>query len=63
MSSGKKQKYVVVTVEGGCVQNVKTPEGVTVFVRDYDQDGTETRLLSYDKNGDAYVVTRWDHQP
>ena len=42
-------KTVIITVEGGVVQNVEVPEGVTVIVRDYDVDGTESDLLQQDR--------------
>jgi len=55
-------KTVRVTVEGGVVQWVEVPEGVTVIVRDYDVDGSEEDQLDQDENGDQYVEAIWEHQ-
>ena len=52
-------KTVKITVQGGVVQHVEVPEGVTVIVRDYDVDGTETDLLQQDENGDNYIEAIW----
>lgn len=55
-------KIVKVTVEGGVVQWVEVPEGVTVIVRDYDVDGSEDEGLDQDENGDQYIESTWEHQ-
>lgn len=52
-------KTAQVTVSGGVVQNVEVPDGVTVIVRDYDVDGTETDLLQQDGAGDNYNESIW----
>ncbi len=52
-------KTVTITVEGGVVQNVEVPEGVTVIVRDYDVEGVESDLLQQDENGDNYIEAIW----
>ena len=52
-------KTVIITVEGGVVQNVEVPKGVTVIVRDYDVDGTESDLLQQDRGGDNYIESIW----
>lgn len=55
-------KIVRVVVEGGVVQHVEVPEGVTVIVRDYDVDGSEEDQLDQDENGDQYIESTWEHQ-
>ncbi len=56
-------KEVVVTVEGGVVQDIEVPEGVVVKVRDYDVEGVDSAdiILSRDKNGDGYVESTWEN--
>jgi len=53
------KKTVRITVEGGVVQHVQVPKGVTVVVRDYDVDG-EDEGLEEDENGDKYVESVWN---
>ena len=55
-------KTVRVTVEGGVIQWVEVPEGVTVVVQDYDVDGSEDDLLQQDNHGDQYIESTWEHQ-
>ncbi len=55
-------KMVKVTVEGGVVQYVEVPEGVTVVVRDYDVDGSEDEGLQQDDNGDKFIEAIWENQ-
>lgn len=52
-------KTVIITVEGGVVQHVQVPDGVTVIVRDYDVDGVEGDLLQQDRGGDHYIESTW----
>jgi len=52
-------KTVTITVEGGVVQNVEVPEGVTVIVRDYDVESIESDLLQQDRGGDDYIESIW----
>jgi hypothetical protein len=54
-----KPQVVVVTVEGGVVQNVECPEGVRVVVRDYDTEGTDADHLSRDEDGNECVEAVW----
>jgi hypothetical protein len=53
------KKVVIVTVEGGVVQHVETPEGVKVVVRDYDTEGCDAARLSVDEDGNEYVEAVW----
>lgn len=55
-------RIVRVTIEGGVVQHVEVPEGVRVFVRDYDVDGTEADLLQQDENGNQFIESIWEHE-
>lgn len=50
---------VRVTVEGGVVQHVEVPSGVTVVVRDYDVDSCDEIDLERDANGDRYFEQLW----
>ncbi len=52
-------KTVKIIVEGGVVQHVAVPEGVTVIVWDYDVDGVESGLLQQDRGGDSYIESIW----
>lgn len=53
------EKLVVVTVEGGVVQHVETPEGVKVVVRDYDAEGCDPDTLSVDEDGNEFIESVW----
>lgn len=53
------EKVVIVTVEGGVVQHVEAPEGVKVFVRDYDCEGADADLVDVDEIGDEYIESVW----
>lgn len=50
---------VRITVEGGVVQHVEFPPGVTVVVRDYDVDSCDMDDLERDENGDRYFEQTW----
>ena len=52
-------KIVRVTVEGGVVQHVEVPKGVTVIVHDYDTEGCNPDLIEQDENGDDYIEIVW----
>ena len=54
------QKVVVLTVEGGVVQNVECPEGVRVVVRDYDCEGSDPDLVLVDEDGNEFVEAVWE---
>ena len=55
-------KIVRVTVEGGVVQHVQVPQGVSVIVRDYDVEGTPEDMLVKDENGDSFIEAIWEHE-
>lgn len=55
-------KIVRVTVEGGVIQHVEVPEGITVIVRDYDVEGCPPELLQQDENGDVCFESLWKHE-
>ena len=46
---------VLITVEGGVIQDIQIPSGIIVEVRDYDTDGVEDSKLTKDNYGDFYV--------
>lgn len=50
---------VEITMEGGVIQFVHCPPGVTVIVRDYDTDGDDEVDLSIDEQGDFYFETMY----
>ena len=54
-------EIVHVTVEGGVIQDITCPEGITVIVRDYDTEGIEGDLKQ-DDNGDNYIETTWERK-
>jgi hypothetical protein len=58
-----KNKKIIITVEGGIVQNVEgIPKGETIEVHDYDTDGAvpeEDDRLRRDKNGGVYHLSSW----
>lgn len=55
-------KIVRVTVEGGVIQWVEVPKGVTVIVHDYDVDGCDDEGLQLDDNGDRFMESTWEHE-
>lgn len=54
------KKLVTVIVEGGVIQNITVPKGVTVIVRDYDIEGYEGEDLLIDDNGEDYIESRYE---
>lgn len=50
---------VRVTIEGGGVQHIEVPKGVSVVVPDYDTEGVESDLLDQDDQGDHYIESIW----
>ena len=54
-------REVIVIVEGGVVQDVDVPEGVTVRIRDYDVDHLDDSdpSIHIDEYGDYYVEGVW----
>ena len=59
-----KTKKIIITVEGGIVQNVSgIPRGAAIEVHDHDTDGAtpeEDDRLRRDKNGDVYHLSSWE---
>jgi len=59
-----KTKKIIITVEGGIVQNViGIPKGATIEVRDYDTDGAdieEDDRLRRDPSGGIYYLSSWE---
>ena len=55
-------RIVRVTVEGGVIQYVEVPEGVTVIVRDYDAEGCDPDLVEQDDDGNDYIESIWEQE-
>jgi hypothetical protein len=59
-----KTKKIIITIEGGIVQNVNgIPRGTIIEVHDYDTDGgipEEDDRLRRDKSGDVYHLSSWE---
>jgi hypothetical protein len=55
---------VIVTVKGGMVADVETPQTVRVIVRDYDTANTlfddEVPEAKTDKDGESYFESVWE---
>jgi hypothetical protein len=51
---------VLVTVDGGVVQDVETPKPVRVIVHDYDVDDDDEAELKIDEDGHRYIETIWE---
>jgi len=60
--NGEDAPIVKVRVSGGVVQNVETPEGVTVRVFDYDVDGADVTTLDEDEQGDDCTIATYGEQ-
>lgn len=50
---------IVITMEGGLIQNIEKGEFVEVVVMDYDTEGLEPEELDEDAEGNAYYRTEW----
>ncbi|MEX0776321.1 MAG: hypothetical protein WD042_11505 [Phycisphaeraceae bacterium] len=50
---------IEVAVEGGLIDEVKTPAGVEVIVRDYDTDGMDEDRMEHDREGRRCLVSHW----
>ncbi len=55
-------KTVRIIVEGGFVQQVETPKGVSVVLQDYDVEGCDSEFLQRDHDGDEFVELIWTHE-
>ncbi len=53
-------KQVTIWIEGGVIQNMNVPEGVTVVTYDFDTDGAPKEELSY-YDGDPCFMSVWSH--
>jgi len=60
LEEGKLEVFV--TVEGGVIQDIATPEPIKVIVRDYDVDDVDEVKLKIDKSGYRYVETIWEEK-
>ena len=60
------KKSIVITMEGGLIQEIEgIPQDVVLVVRDYDMEGAGDDELTLDENGDACFESIWekDEQP
>lgn len=57
-----KDNRIVVTVQGGVIQDIQFPAGyrLPVAVHDYDTDGVDESGLEYDARGDPFVEALWE---
>lgn len=53
-------KQVTIWIEGGVIQNMNVPEGVTVVTYDFDIDGAPEDELSY-YDGEPCFMSVWAH--
>jgi hypothetical protein len=53
------QKTVVVTMEGGVIQHIECPDGVSVVIRDYDIEDADPCSLNVDEHGNRFLATSW----
>jgi len=56
-----RTKPIVVTVEGGLIQNIENPYNLTIIVKDYDVEGHDKYdpWIKKDENGDEYAHSEW----
>ena len=65
MSDDENKVDIIVTVEGGLVQDVDIPEhlsNVEVVIRDYDTECVEEENLKEDETGDSYFEVRYGYK-
>ena len=53
-------KTVMIWIEGGVIQNMDVPAGVTVVTYDFDTEGAPEEELSY-YNGEPCFMGIWTH--
>jgi len=53
------ERIVKITVEGGLIQDIELPEGVTAVVYDYDIECVEEDDLTTDTDGNQCIETVW----
>ena len=53
-------RTVIVTIEGGVIQDVEVPPGVQVVIHDYDVGNIEEDGVEFDKDGNARLVSIWE---
>lgn len=56
----EKQPDVIIEVEGGLVQDVKLPPGLTYEVRDFDVDGCDDDEVLKDDEDREYRKSSWN---
>ena len=54
-----RTKPIVITVEGGCIQNIDNPYNVEIIIKDYDTDGCDGPNIKHDQDGTEYFEGIW----
>ncbi len=55
------KKIVKIVIEGGVVQSVDCPIGVSVTIHDYDTDGSSD-FVTTDEDGRQYIESIWQNE-
>ncbi len=55
------KKIVKIVIEGGVVQSVECPNGVSVIIRDYDTDGSSDAVET-NENGKTFIESIWNNE-
>lgn len=63
MSKTYDKEEILITVEGGVIQDISLPDNSNcrIIVRDYDIDCTEKDLLSIDNDGNECIESIWEN--
>jgi hypothetical protein len=60
----ESKKEIVITVEGGIIQDINIPNDCNIRVRvmDFDVDGEDEKRLSINARGDMYNESIWENE-
>lgn len=60
----KEKARIIITVEGGLIQDVSIPDNVDVVVevRDYDVEGVDEERITQGENGEEYIESEWSNE-
>jgi hypothetical protein len=53
-------KQIIITIQGGCVQDVEKPDDIEVIIKDYDIQDEEGPNIKQDDDGDFYQEIVFD---
>ena len=55
---------IVITVEGGLIQDVNIPKGchISVKVKDFDVEGCESDRVTTNNAGEEYIESIWEYE-